>query len=264
MQTSGRPLTAEWRDWLRLNRDRGCDCEVLQQRAVAQGFSSQEIERELQLPPPPPGVQRWNQPPLTDSRHQPRAWRLDTSLAQVYEIPGFLSRAECAEVIETIDRGLVPSTVTTGPDDYRTSRTCHLNDVNAALATRLDKRLAALLAVPMALSEPLQGQRYDPGEYFRAHTDWFTPDSVEYVNHTRLGGQRTWTIMVYLNTVPCGGETVFADLERAFTPVAGMALAWNNLRKDGSPNPHTLHEALPVEQGVKYVITKWFREQTGR
>ena len=60
------------------------------------------------------------------------------------------------------------------------------------------------------------------------------------------------------------GETVFADLERPFTPVAGMALAWNNLRSDGSPNPHTLHEAMPVKQGKKYVITKWFRERAGR
>ncbi|GIR24117.1 MAG: hypothetical protein CM15mP38_3000 [Synechococcus sp.] len=28
-----------------------------------------------------------------------------------------------------------------------------------------------------------------------------------------------------------------------------MALAWNNLQADGTPNPFTLHEALPVEAG---------------
>ena len=70
--------------------------------------------------------------------------------------------------------------------------------------------------------------------------------------------------MIYLNTVIHGGETVFEHLGRAFTPVAGTALVWNNLHPDGGPNSHTLHEAMPVEQGVKYVITKWFRERAGR
>lgn len=66
--------------------------------------------------------------------------------------------------------------------------------------------------------------------------------------------------MVYLNTVELGGETVFPLLGRAFTPVACLALVWNNLHPDGSPNHTTLHEALPVLQGRKYVITKWFRQ----
>ena len=47
-------------------------------------------------------------------------------------------------------------------------------------------------------------------------------------------------------------------------PVPGMALAWNNLQADGTPNPFTLHEALPVEVGHKWVITKWFRADIGR
>jgi len=264
MQTSGRPLTPDWREWLRLNRQRGCDCAVLRQRAVDQGFAAEEVDRELEGSPIAPGGACWHQPPLTDPSHRPRAWRLDTPLVQLYEIPGFLSPVECAEVMVAIDRGLVPSTVTTGPDDYRTSRTCHLSDVDPDLARRLDQRLAGLLAVPLELSEPLQGQCYEPDQYFRAHTDWFTPGTEEFEEHTAVGGQRTWTVMVYLNTVYCGGETVFADLERPFTPVAGMALAWNNLRSDGSPNPHTVHEAMPVQQGKKYVITKWFRERAGR
>ena len=70
--------------------------------------------------------------------------------------------------------------------------------------------------------------------------------------------------MVYLNAVERGGETLFRRLGRSFTPVSGMALAWNNLQADGSPNPFTLHEAMPVEEGSKWVITKWFREKAGR
>ena len=264
MTISGRPLTPEWRDWLELNRARGCDCAELSRRAAAQGFDSLEIARLLEGSPQGQPHDVWNRPPLIQPSHRPRAWRLDTPLAQVYEIPAFLTCADCDAVITAIDRGLVPSTVTTGPDDCRTSRTCHLNDVDAPLAAGLDARLAALFAVPLELAEPLQGQRYDPGQYFRAHTDWFSPGTKEFAEHTVVGGQRTWTVMIYLNTVVFGGETMFPHLERAFTPVGGTALAWNNLLPDGSPNPHTLHEAMPVKQGVKYVITKWFRERSGR
>jgi prolyl 4-hydroxylase len=28
--------------------------------------------------------------------------------------------------------------------------------------------------------------------------------------------------------------------------------------------PFTLHEAMPIELGSKWVITKWFREEMGR
>lgn len=252
---------------------------MLLQKAAAAGFDRQQIALELGTVEPVPlqsaaaaessqaAIDRWAvwaQPPLLDSTHQPRAWRLDTDAAQVFEIPALLSRQECAEVMEAIDHGLVPSTVTRGPSDYRTSRTCHLQGIAPALTRQLDHRFADMLGVDPALSEPLQGQRYDPGEYFKAHTDWFAPGTKEYQLNTQPGGQRTWTIMVYLNSVPLGGETVFERLGRAFTPVPGLALAWNNLHPDGSPNHATLHEAMPVEEGRKYVITKWFRAEPGR
>ena len=92
----------------------------------------------------------------------------------------------------------------------------------------------------------------------------YSPGTEEYATHTDSGGQRTWTVMVYLNAVECGGATLFRRLGRSFTPVPGMALAWNNLQADGTPNPFTLHEALTVEAGHKWVITKWFRADFGR
>ena len=158
----------------------------------------------------------------------------------------------------------LPSAVTCGRQDYRTSRTCHLRQKHAAFVEELDRRFAALLGVDPRLSEPIQGQRYDPGEYFKEHTDWFAPHSKEFEEHSAKGGQRTWTVMVYLNAVERGGKTCFKHLGRCFTPVKGLALAWNNLQADGTPNSFTLHESIPVEAGSKWVITKWFRAQMGR
>jgi prolyl 4-hydroxylase len=128
----------------------------------------------------------------------------------------------------------------------------------------LDQRCAKLLGVDPRFSEPIQGQRYDPGQYFKQHTDWFAPGTKEFDQNTSNGGQRTWTVMVYLNAVESGGETLFQHLDQRFTPRPGLGLAWNNLQEDGSPNQYTLHEAMPVDVGGKWVITKWFRERMGR
>jgi prolyl 4-hydroxylase len=65
--------------------------------------------------------------------------------------------------------------------------------------------------------------------------------------------------MVYLNDGMEGGATRFTKIDYVAAPKAGMALLWNNLNADGSPNPHTMHCGEPVTQGHKIIITKWFR-----
>ena len=278
--TNAAAIPKAWKEWLLHNRERGCARQGLIDRALAQGFDRVAIEAVLDGEGPSPSPiavddrsvspshpsrwLHWFDAPLTRVDHQPRAWRLDTPLAQVYELPGLLERDACDEVIEAINFALQPSTVTRGDSDYRTSRTCHLRQNHPELAAKLDQQFADLLGVDPRFSEPIQGQRYDPGEYFKEHTDWFTPGTKEFTKHTTNGGQRTWTVMVYLNAVERGGETCFKRLGRCFTPVPGLALAWNNLQADGTPNPFTLHEAMPVVRGNKWVITKWFREKTGR
>jgi len=73
-------------------------------------------------------------------------------------------------------------------------------------------------------------------------------------------GNRTWTFMVYLNHVMEGGGTKFFAIDKVIQPKVGMAVVWNSLYPDGVVNPDTLHAGLPILQGQKYVITKWFRE----
>ena len=274
--TSNRAIPEAWRDWLIHNRDRGCAREEIVERAAAKGFPLAAINAVLETPSQeraeqvlsdglkPPAWSQWFNAPITDPQHQSRAVRVATPHAQLYELPSLLSPQECQELIEAINSALLPSTVTRGSDDYRTSRTCHLRHHHPLLSRRLDQRFAELLGVDPRFSEPIQGQRYDSGEYFKQHTDWFSPGTKEFDQNTRSGGQRTWTVMVYLNAVESGGETWFKHLDQRFTPRPGLGLAWNNLQVDGTPNRNTLHEAMPVDVGSKWVITKWFRERTGR
>ena len=182
----------------------------------------------------------------------------------MYEIPNFLTEDECNLIINEINGNLSRSTVTTGDSDYRTSRTCYLKTHNDVLSSNLDERICEMFGTTVNFSEGLQGVRYDPGEYFKGHTDWFEPGSAHYKENTEPGGQRTWTVMIYLNQPIKGGHTYFKDIGRSFAPVTGTALLWNNTYPTGEGNPFTHHEALPVEEGHKYIITKWLRHQTGR
>src|SRR5919107_384540 len=128
------------------------------------------------------------------------------------------------------------------------------------LVGTVDARIAALLGLPLEASEPLQGQRYAPGQEFRPHTDTFEPGGFDYYVHTADRGQRTWTAMVYLNEPEDGGATRFKTIGKTVQPKTGKLLAWNNLLPDGRANPATLHQGMKVRRGTKYVLTKWFRE----
>lgn len=177
-------------------------------------------------------------------------------------LDGFLEPATCAALVERIDRGVRPSTIAdpNGDDSFRTSTTCDL-DHRDPVVRAVDAQIHRLTGIPPAFGEPLQGQRYDVGQEFKAHTDFFDPGGADWDTYCAVPGQRTWTLMVYLNQPEAGGETLFVATGEVHEPDEGKMLAWNNLRADTSPNHATLHHATRVRAGRKYIITKWFRER---
>ena len=181
---------------------------------------------------------------------------------QQFIIPGFLSAEECAGLIERTDIAVRPSTITDdiGDPEFRTSWTGDLDHADPLVAA-IDARLCDAAGIAPAFGEPLQAQRYDVGQHFKAHTDYFEPTGVDFHEHTHRSGQRSWTMMAYLNDVDAGGGTRFLGTGKIHQPRTGTLLAWCNLRPDGSVNPATLHHAMKVRKGRKYVITKWFRER---
>ena len=67
--------------------------------------------------------------------------------------------------------------------------------------------------------------------------------------------------MIFLNEPEAGGQTFFPKAKVRVTPRTGNLLLWNNLDEYGEPNMFSLHTGCPVEAGIKYVITKWYRER---
>jgi prolyl 4-hydroxylase len=191
----------------------------------------------------------------------PRMMRLPSETIQAYRSLDFLDDATCDHLIALIERRRRPSTLLSdkGQGANRTSESCDM-DRNASDIRAIDERIASALGLDPAYGETMQGQRYAPGQHFRTHHDYFHEGESYWPQMRASGGQRTWTAMIYLNDVEEGGATWFPQGGVRASPRRGMLLTWNNMGADGRPNTRTLHEGMPTVDGVKYIVTKWFRE----
>lgn len=190
----------------------------------------------------------------------PFAYKVPVEGAELYAVSDFLTTSECDYLMGLIDQVARPSEVfeEVHQPGYRTSYSGDV-DSSDSFIRMIERRLCDLLGVELDWGETVQGQRYGPGQQYKEHCDWFDTSSGYWQAETLRGGQRSWTTMIYLNDVEEGGVTNFPRLNVSIAPQRGALLIWNNALPDGSPNPDTIHAALPVERGVKYVITKWFR-----
>ncbi|WP_067732101.1 prolyl hydroxylase family protein [Novosphingobium naphthalenivorans] len=195
----------------------------------------------------------------------PSVRRFPEERVELYAVERFLGADECARLIGMIDAAACPSSLIdeTSWPNYRTSYSSDI-DVYDDTVRGLDARLAALTGLPPACGEYAQGQRYQCGQYFEEHCDWFDTTAGYWRREKRSGGQRSWTAMIYLNEVDEGGTTDFTRVRLSVPPLAGCLLLWNNAQADGTPNPWSMHAARPVVRGVKYIVTKWFRTRTWR
>lgn len=92
--------------------------------------------------------------------------------------------------------------------------------------------------------------------FYKKHHDYIPSD--RFCNQ----GVRMMTMLIYLNNVTKGGETVF-DAGISITPQKGRAVLWPNVL---SASPHeedtrTYHEAQPVFSGSKYAVNFWIHQR---
>lgn len=190
----------------------------------------------------------------------PRAEKISGEKAEIYAIQEFLTAEECKKLMMIIDVVAQPSQLYEGTEreGYRTSYSGNFNPSDPLVKT-ISARIDKALGLPAQLGETMQGQRYMAGQQFKPHHDFFHTTESYWPGEKKRGGQRSWTAMLYLNQVEAGGATAFVNVGIQVPPKPGVLLTWNNASPDGVPNEDTLHAGTPVQQGVKYVITKWYR-----
>lgn len=287
-------FTSEWKNWITTNVNAGQDLNGIFKILLDEGYDYSSIVKEMNYQPSQPAsklvnpfkANAINQNKQTQNNHQktqndveknfennngiginkeqiflPNATAVDHDNIDLRTIDNFLNQEECNKLITLIKSKLRPSEIADVEADsgYRTSRTCDLGRLNDKFIQNIDERICQLIGIDQAYSEVIQGQYYEVGQQFKKHTDYF--EQNEFTTHCHELGQRTFTIMIYLNEVKKGGETCFVNIDEQFKPMTGTAVIWNSLNPDGTPNSNTMHQAKPVEQGYKAVITKWFRTQ---
>lgn len=178
-----------------------------------------------------------------------------------------LTAKECEHIISLSAGRLEPSKIVdtkTGNkkiSDVRTSSSCSLLREESKIITRIEKRIARLLNIPTVNGECLAVSHYQVGDEYHAHNDFFPPEKVDYPLRIQKGGQRTCTLIMYLNDVEEGGEVYFPEIGFTCLPKKGGAVYFSYHNQKAQLNCATLHTSARVTQGEKWVATKWFREK---
>jgi prolyl 4-hydroxylase len=125
----------------------------------------------------------------------------------------------------------------------------------------MQERAARLTGVPAENHEPPNVISYEPGQEFSLHVDYVDPGAPEFQAELHHLGQRTATIVTYLNEDFDGAETVFPDANVEFRGGTGDAIVFANVLPNGHPDLNSGHCGLPPTRGRKWVFSQWIRSQ---
>ena len=174
----------------------------------------------------------------------------------IVRLNNVLNDAECRALIDCASSRLERSKLAKKEiSQIRTSSGMFFEENENPLITKIEKRIASLMHLPVEHAEGLQVLHYKPGQEFKAHFDYFGQ------NHPSSNNNRISTLIVYLNDVEEGGATTFPNLGIVNIPTKGSAVYFEYFYNDEKINEQTLHSGEPVIRGEKWVATQWMRKK---
>lgn len=177
-----------------------------------------------------------------------------------------LTAAECDALIETALPELRRADVVDSDhggsyiDARRTSELTILKRGASPLLARIDQRIARITGIPVERGEPLQVMRYGVGAEYQPHHDYFELSVRGQAAHIAYAGQRVASLVIYLNDVEAGGETVFPEVGLSVAPAKGSAVYFAYTDAQSRCDPLSFHGGTPVVRGEKWIATRWLRE----
>ncbi len=151
--------------------------------------------------------------------------------------------------------------------NYRTSNQCFLQK-DSDIVNDLDTAAEYLTKINRENFESTSIIRYQEGQEYKPHNDFFNKESPHYNRMLQSGGNRIATALFYLNDNFGGGETQFIMCDELnIVPKKGRCVIWHNLleqmvfgKRKLIENKASYHSGLPVLSGEKWIATKWIRE----
>lgn len=190
---------------------------------------------------------------------------LTVKLPRVVVFENFLSDEECDELV-LLAKGRVQRSTTVDREtggsqvhEARTSDGMFFTRGENPLVSTIETRIGKLLNWPVEFGEGLQVLNYGVGKQYKPHHDYFDPASPGSKNTLTSFGQRVGTLLMYLNSPPKGGGTVFPETGIEVQARKGNALFFSYDK--AHPSTKSLHGGSPVLEGEKWVATKWLRSQ---
>lgn len=186
---------------------------------------------------------------------------------RAFIIEEFLSEFEADSIVEFAKPRIASSTVGNADgggvraSTTRTSENTWIKRSSSPIFETLFRRAAHLLKVDHSLlvpaknAEELQVVHYGVGQKYDAHHDWGVNGYPE---------SRFITLLLYLNDPlhpNAGGETSFPKgndgMGFKILPKKGSAALFYSLLEDGNGDDLSLHAAMPVHQGEKWLANFW-------
>eukprot|EP01064_Diplonema_japonicum_P031297 TRINITY_DN553_c6_g1_i2.p1 TRINITY_DN553_c6_g1~~TRINITY_DN553_c6_g1_i2.p1 ORF type:complete len:503 (+),score=55.35 TRINITY_DN553_c6_g1_i2:79-1587(+) len=207
--------------------------------------------------------------------HQPKA----------YYFPRFLTDEEADNIMDEAKKRLERSHVvpikgknSSGLDDVRTSSGCWLDNSHKSVED-VRRRILAMTGFDTDQTEKLQVLRYQLGQKYNSHLDYFDPhgakDDEEKREMWRLKWNNNWnraaTFFLYLHTTEEGGETTLprsnsgpqpssmTDCTKGLRvrPIKGSAVLFYDMKPDKTQDEYSLHGGCPVIKGEKWGAPQW-------
>jgi prolyl 4-hydroxylase len=280
MENSFTRLPDDWKVWVKENLARGCTTTSMAETMVRDGgFSRAVAVAAIAAAQGQAGAKTTAHttvqpmPDIDTSINTVRTPDRDVHVLMSAQTPrvvllgNVVGDEECDELCAYIDQRLTRSPVVGDTDGgtqlnaQRTSFGAMLQRGETELIARIETRLAAIARWPVENGEGLQVLRYQKGNEYRPHYDWFDPEMPGPRKHLENGGQRVGTFVIYLSDVVDGGGTSFPGSGLEVQPRRGNAVFFRNTDDYGAPDRNSLHAGSPVITGTKFIATKWLRER---
>lgn len=184
----------------------------------------------------------------------------------IWVIDDFVTAAECAHVIrlarDRLGEAQVSRVGENSPDQTRTGRTAWIWHHESPMISALVARVSELVGIPSSHAEPLQVVHYGVEQQYQPHFDGWDVATPTGHEHTKMGGNRAVTALMYLSDVDGGGATSFPTLGLEVDAVPGRLCIFHGITDGGRlPHPDSLHGGMPVSAGEKWACNLWFRER---
>jgi len=121
---------------------------------------------------------------------------------------------------------------------------------------------AAIVGVPDSNIEATQVLRYEKGQFYREHPDYFS--KFLHPSNFQNGGQRIATLFCWLTTVSKGGHSTFPRVPMSFPPIQGNGVLFYSVDKSGIEDEYSFHSGEPPEcdNCTKWLAVLWIRQHT--